>query len=528
MVLRFLSLFLLVVTASAATHNAATTSRQDVGAAYALCSSGDTLGIPAGTSVWTNTLYVTNAITIQGAGIGQTILSDNIGYENPVGAIGPIIMFTCPSNQLGRVTGIEFQAATSGGDVHAVLWLKGTCRRVRVDHCKFFNCRQPNIDVDGSVCGVIDHCSFIETNNHGIEFWNGLSWPTTLDPNADWGDGSWESPFGWGTTNMMVAEDCDFTRAGGNEGAAAIDTFAGGRFALRNCVFTNCYVEMHGTETTGRYRGGRACEVYGNKFYNSVATTLPFGVHLRSGSAVIWSNSFFGWVPGCYGAGLNSYRQIMMEVSPWGGANGTNAWDVSTNGVLYAGTHTGTNNAFVLIDSNAAWTVNQYVGYNFINTNRNCWGMASANTATSMTPENVVGGGLGSTNVVWQNGDGYNIRRVDAILDGCGRSNGTFIIDNFNPTPVPNDGNGMRQPLEPVYYWGNSMSGGGQNAVISSVYSTTTIREGYEMNNGISKPGYSALVYPHPLVSTNNTPLPPIILGIYGIGLQKIKSVTNN
>lgn len=527
MVLRFLSLFLLCLSAYSATHNAATASRSDVGAAYSLCVDGDTLGIPAGTSTWTNTLYVTNAITIQGSGIGQTILSDNIGFEGPVGAIGPVIMFTCPPNKFGRVTGIEFTSATSGGDCHGVLWLKGYSRGVRVDNCKWTNPRQSAITVDDAVCGVIDHCSVVSLNGHCIEFWNGLNWPTTLDGAATWGDGSWESPFNWGTTNMMVVEDCNFTRTTGGS-AAAVDTFAGGRWCIRNCLLTNCYFEVHGTETTGRYRGGRAVEVYGCSIYNSIGTSLPIGVHLRSGSGVVWSNSFFGFVPGCYGMALDNYRQSMMEVSPWGGANGTNAWDVSTNGVLFAGTHTGTNGAFVLIDSNAAWTVNQYVGYSFINTNRNCWSMAVANTATAMTPVNVVGADLGPTNVIWQNGDGYNIRRVDAILDGCGRSNGTFVIDNFNPTPVPNDGNGMRQPLEPIYYWGNSMAGGGNNAVVSSSYSTTTIREGYEMNNGISKPGYTPLVYPHPLVSTNNPPPPPIILGFYRIGLQSINKVTNN
>src|SRR5258708_38045434 len=57
---------------------ATSVSRADVGAAVASAANGDTVAIPAGKATWTNVLIIAKAITLQGAGIGQTIIQDGV------------------------------------------------------------------------------------------------------------------------------------------------------------------------------------------------------------------------------------------------------------------------------------------------------------------------------------------------------------------------------------------------------------------------------------------------------------------
>ena len=84
----------------------------------ASAANGDTVTIPGGTATWTRTLPVRKAITIQGAGIGVTIVKD--GAQK-----GALIDWTLAAGQLSRLTGIEFQdggriniAAAPGGMIH--------------------------------------------------------------------------------------------------------------------------------------------------------------------------------------------------------------------------------------------------------------------------------------------------------------------------------------------------------------------------------------------------------------------------
>ncbi len=72
----------LVLTASgltaARTINANSASQSDVAAAIASAADGDTVTIPGGTASWTRTLQIKKGITIQGAGVGATIIKDSV------------------------------------------------------------------------------------------------------------------------------------------------------------------------------------------------------------------------------------------------------------------------------------------------------------------------------------------------------------------------------------------------------------------------------------------------------------------
>jgi hypothetical protein len=82
--------------------------------------------------------------------------------------------------------------------------------------------------------------------------------------------------------------------------------------------------------------------------------------------------------------------------------------------------------------------------------------------------------------------DGY------PCIDQCGRGKGDRMFGNI-PTPIP----WPHQAVEPVYAWSNTVSGA--PARIGSGYSM--ILENRDYYNDTPMPGYTPLVYPHPLVS---------------------------
>ena len=78
----FLSLFLLcgILNVSSENINAASSSKSNVEAAIASASDGDVVFVPAGNSTWSSRVTVNKAITIFGAGIGNTIITD-FGFD---------------------------------------------------------------------------------------------------------------------------------------------------------------------------------------------------------------------------------------------------------------------------------------------------------------------------------------------------------------------------------------------------------------------------------------------------------------
>ena len=87
---------------NAATNTAASASLADVTSAYALCSDGDILSVPAGTATWTSTFTINKAIQLIGAGIDQTIITDGTGNNTQ------LIVWNTVSNTLPRLSGFTF------------------------------------------------------------------------------------------------------------------------------------------------------------------------------------------------------------------------------------------------------------------------------------------------------------------------------------------------------------------------------------------------------------------------------------
>src|SRR5262249_30319157 len=94
----------LVIVGSTASKvtTAASCSQTDVQAAINLASTGDTVVMPSGTCTWTTRMNINKAITLRGAGTGQTIIEDGV-------TSGPLLILTAVANEASRLTAIEFR-----------------------------------------------------------------------------------------------------------------------------------------------------------------------------------------------------------------------------------------------------------------------------------------------------------------------------------------------------------------------------------------------------------------------------------
>src|SRR6202011_1336643 len=109
------------------------------------------------------------------------------------------------------------------------------------------------------------------------------------------------------------------------DGATMLDGVGGCRVVVRHNIIRRSNMGNHGTDTTGRMRGGRMFEVYNNQFLGVFPT--PAGgssdyasraVYFRSGTGVVWGNTitYFNTI-----AHLACYRK-WGTISPWGFAAG--------------------------------------------------------------------------------------------------------------------------------------------------------------------------------------------------------------
>ena len=150
--------------AGAKTINANSASQSDVAAAIVSAADGDIVIVPSGTATWTHTLSVKKAIELRGAGVGSTIIRDNVQS-------GALILWniTGKTNARARLTGIEFQNGGRTSYYTGVVTVTGSNTngsQFRMDHCKWGE------DVNGSplfdtVIGVIDHNTFIRQGRRG-------------------------------------------------------------------------------------------------------------------------------------------------------------------------------------------------------------------------------------------------------------------------------------------------------------------------------------------------------------------------
>ena len=127
-----------------------------------LAQNGDTITLPAGTFTWITGVVFTKAITLQGEGIGSTIIRDAITSG------APLIKWTLLANLLSQITAIEFHdggrtpfASACGGWLD-IIGNNTNGSQFRMHHCQV---GQDGTALNGlaafnAVIGVIDHCTW--------------------------------------------------------------------------------------------------------------------------------------------------------------------------------------------------------------------------------------------------------------------------------------------------------------------------------------------------------------------------------
>ena len=172
-------------------------------------------------------------------------------------------------------------------------------------------------------------------------------------------------------------------------------------------------------------------------------------------------------------------------------------------------------------------TPNQWYGYVVLNTNSGGFSTIISNTANTIyfigsTPATV--GLVACTLLTFNTGDHFQIRQVYAALDQPGRGSGNLLQDQGLVNGVLltiNTALGIaswpNESLEGIYCWANTLNGA--HSEESSLY--PGIQVGRDIYNDTPRPGYTPLVYPHPLASSNtnnNILLPPSHLRFNGSG----------
>ena len=447
---------------------------------------GDTITLPVGTFTWTTGVTISKAITLEGAGIGSTIIMDNVQ--------GPqLIDWRLRAGFTSRLTGIELQDGGRQSAPNGVIAISGSNTdgsAFRWDNCKWNDLR--GVAIFETVIGVIDHVQFVFGRVNTALFiydshWNG----------GGYGDGSWAAPTGFGSSQSLFIEDCTVTQNLPNFVLQFTDGYGGARFVVRHCTLNNVLIGNHGTESSGRIRGTRAMEVYNNTYTGTNINRFVGGS--RSGGVLFHDNNISGfWNPPLFL--LSNYR-THYPFSPWGGADGTSVWDVNAPNAFFTRTAASdSSGTTVTVSGSPNWTTNQWVGYsirrttNICNVNSITSGLILSNTANTITYTS--NGGYSTPSLAFCAGDTLEIRKVIQCLDGIGRARGSLISGDPPVRPARwND-----QVTEPCYSW-NNFSGATH---VNFSPTDPSVRAGEHFFNDTPMPGYTSYVYPHPLTTSLN------------------------
>jgi hypothetical protein len=493
----------LILTASAVaratTINAKSASQSDVAAAIASAADGDTVTLPSGTFTWTSGVTITKAITLQGAGIGNTIIID--ANNNSGEAAIDIYFPSLVANKLTRLTGIEIRDGgrinTGIGGVIKAVGSNTNGSRFRMDHCKMNNVK--GMTVMDTVIGVIDHNTFLCSTDHELavvpyaNHWNG--------PDGHYGDGSWSDATNFGSDRFLFIEDNVFDQEGpAPRVPGATDGYSGARFVVRYNQIHDCTIETHGTESNARNRGTRAVEVYNNTFSGTNRNRFLGG--MRSGIGLWHDNNISGYLTGSMVIVLEAYRAL-FNFDPWGGADGTNPWDLNS-GPYYSGSAASGGSLSVTVSGNP-WVTNQWVDGYVIrkdaggSKNGGYAPIESSTTNTIVFKSNPFGASLN-----FAPGDTFKIYKIERALDQPGVAKGSLLPNIWSLTP-PRTWND--QVVEACYSWNNVSQPG--NVPVNFVANEHFIREGEHFKNNTPMPGYTPYIYPHPLVNGGALPLLP-------------------
>jgi hypothetical protein len=391
--------------ADGATVNAASCSRADVQAAIDATAEGDTVNIPSGSCTWDSQVSVSEGISLVGAGIGSTVISDAMASN------APALLITTASGKAYRVT--NFSWLVDGIDRYGMGSIKvaGNSESVRIDHLSLTTHSNTNgIVWSGFVFGVIDSSTF--TIYDGIPLylmhtgWGGAYLR---------GEGSWTDPLYLGSnigeypTSPAVYVEGNTFDGTNYPSRAAMDCENGARLVFRYNYLNDSHVATHGTETGYPNRAPRSWEIYNNQLTST--TNYAFGMDIRGGSGVIYNNTYVGFQRAIR---IATFRTFYGATNNWYSCDGLSGYDANDATVYDSGTYSGsaTGGALSVIFSGESWTEDQWVGFSLLNVTVSPGrsSIITSNTADTIT---FLGTGRATPNLTFSYGDAWQIRKAN-------------------------------------------------------------------------------------------------------------------
>jgi hypothetical protein len=421
--------------ARATTYTAASDSQADVQTAVNLTSNGDTVQIPcSGTQsvTWTAAVNVVTYITITalgatpntgpstfGAGTNcLTILDNNTTNTTASGIFAASLTYTSSSNVF-TLQNMTLEPASTSSSIVTPIWVLGTCTsggcpNMRLDNFIFDGWGNNTQDQASwmvradNMFGVLDHDTLTtaDTEVQALVNVNNSGWAGV----GQFGDNSWANTDSFGTANELYLEnDID---QGNGWGLTDCDESAGDQLK-GGCRYVGRFNQFpiaggdsfgnHGTETSGRMRGGKSQEIYNNSM-TCLATggACSSGVGFRSADGFVFDNTFVVGPGSEWGqvAGLSAYRTWLYE-APWEACDGRGPWDTNDGATQTSASTITSTGSSTLTDTSQSWATNQYApGSNYYSvydaTNGAEAGIVS-NTAHTLTTISSIGGSTGDT-----------------------------------------------------------------------------------------------------------------------------------
>jgi len=267
---------------------AADSSLAAVTTAVASAKDGQTVCVPPGTPSWNAPLVVTKAITLRGAGIGQTIVTDDC-------ASGSLIQVTEQPSGSVRVEGFAFLVG-AGPSSHPDFFINVDYavngKPVVIKGNKFALGSSANALGVGTNRGVITSNLFTGTVGGA----NCLNNSSTLRFRAASSNASWTTPPTYGTSDANGDLNLYYEDNTAIDVLEGVDVTDNGRLVFRHNAFTNSAIIHHGTDTSPV--GARYSEIYNNTFTFDTTTKCPpnlptnvnFLIYDRGGTMLIHDN----------------------------------------------------------------------------------------------------------------------------------------------------------------------------------------------------------------------------------------------
>jgi hypothetical protein len=321
--------------AQAATLRSSNCSNSAVQSAINSASNGDTVIIPTGNCVWSDSVIIpsTKGIILQGSGsIDSNGNYSSTGTVIDLGTNSLIARTKSSGNSPVRITGFYFKHSTINSGSAGAIIMEGQTggyrtgsTNWRIDH-NFFEYTKtgsqtdPAVHIKGWTYGLIDHNVMYHQGRAIFHEMGNDDWEPTYGKDF-YGDGSWDTdlggPIDWGgpkavyvENNWMIGKPEQYL-----DPDQLYDSHWGTRIVFRYNTVTDMYIMTHsGSNNHGR--SALQVEAYENDFYTTTYSGMSVVLRtfiLQGGTFVIYNNRMHGkprnnalqvqYPPACYGAG---------------------------------------------------------------------------------------------------------------------------------------------------------------------------------------------------------------------------------